>query len=174
MNLSKSLQAKLNKHLPTKEQQAFIELAVNAELNKYVAKKTDVIEVFVDGGSRGNPGIAGGGFAAFKGGEKLLEGSEFYGEKTNNQSEYLALRTALRELFGKFPESNIHCFMDSKLVVEQMSGNFKVKSANVRPLYEEVSRIAGQFKSFTIEHVMREQNAIADALANRAMDMRGS
>ena len=61
------------------------------------------VEIYVDGGSRGNPGSAGGGFAVYKGGEKVLEGSEYYGEKTNNQAEYLALRTALREDLQQIP-----------------------------------------------------------------------
>ena len=171
--ISKPLQTKLDKHIPKKEQQSFIELAVKCELNKHIAKTTNVIDLFVDGGSRGNPGIAGGGFVVFRGVENVLEGSEYYGTKTNNQAEYLALRTALRESFERFPDSNIHCYMDSQLVVEQMNGNYKVKSANVRPLYDEVSRISEQFKSFTIEHIDREQNGRADSLANRAMDRRG-
>jgi ribonuclease HI len=53
-----------------------------------------------------------------------------------------------------------------------MNGNYKVKSENVRPLFEEVERIAGQFASFKIQHIEREQNSLADKLANRAMDRR--
>lgn len=169
--ISKQLQQKLDQHITKRGQQAFVELAVKGELNKHIAKTTNVVDLFVDGGARGNPGPAGGGFAAFKGAEKVLEGSEFYGEKTNNQAEYLALRTALRELYEKSPDANIKCYMDSQLVVEQMSGNYKVKSDKIRPIFEEVRRIADQFKSFSIEHIEREQNSLADALANRAMDM---
>ena len=172
MEISKSLQTELDKHIPKREQQAFVDMAVKKELHKHVSQKSDIVEIFVDGGSRGNPGISGGGFVVFKGGVKAFDGSEFYGTKTNNQAEYLALRTALREVYEKFPEANIHCFMDSQLVVEQMNGNYKVKSENVRPLYEEVSRITGQFKSFKIEHIDREQNSLADRLANQAMDLR--
>ena len=168
--ISKNLQKQLDKHIPKREQQAFVDLAVKDHLNKHIAMKAPSIDVYVDGGSRGNPGLAGGGFAVFRGGENVLEGSEFYGEKTNNQAEYLALRTALREVYSRFPDLKIHCFMDSQLVVEQMSGNYKVKSKNVRPLYDEVERIAGQFKSFSIEHIERSQNKLADKLANEAMD----
>jgi len=170
MDISKSLQTELDKHIPKREQQAFIDLAVRKELRKHVSEKTDVVELFVDGGSRGNPGISGGGFAVYKGGEKVLDGSEFYGEKTNNQAEYLALRTALREVYNRFPNSSIRCYMDSQLVVEQMNGNYKVKSENVKTLFQEVIRITQQFKSFVIEHIEREQNKLADKLANRAMD----
>lgn len=128
------------------------------------------IEVYIDGGSRGNPGSAGGGFVIFENGRKAAEGSEFFGERTNNQAEYLALRLALREVYDRFKDSPIDCYMDSQLVVEQMNGNYKVKSENVKPLFQEVRRIADQFKSFTISHVPREKNTLADALANRAMD----
>jgi ribonuclease HI len=156
--------------VPKREQQAFLDLAIEAALRKERSEKTETIEVYVDGGSRGNPGPAGGGFAAYRGGELVLKGSEFYGEKTNNQAEYLALRTALRNVYEKFPTLAVQCFMDSQLVVEQMSGNYKVKSKNVQPLFEEVERISGQFKKFTIEHVERDQNALADKLANQAMN----
>ena len=170
MKLSSDLQKKLDQHIPKKEQQAFVELAVKGALNKHIAMNAETIEVYVDGGARGNPGPAGGGFAVFRGGEKVLEGSEFYGEKTNNQAEYLALRTALREVYSRFPDVKIQCFMDSQLVVEQMSGNYRVKSKNVRPLFDEVQRIAGQFKTFNIEYIERDQNKLADKLANDAMD----
>ena len=168
--ISKNLQEQLDTNIPKREQQAFVELAVKDHLNKHIAMKAPGIDVYVDGGSRGNPGLSGGGFAVFRGGKNVLEGSEFYGEKTNNQAEYLALRTALREVYGHFPDLKIHCLMDSQLVVEQMNGNYKVKSPNVRPLYDEVQRIAGQFKDFSIEHIEREQNKRADELANKAMD----
>ena len=62
--------------------------------------------------------------------------------------------------------------MDSQLVVEQMNGNYKVKSKDLRPIYEEVQKITQQFKGFKIEHVRREQNKLADELANQAMDRR--
>ena len=101
-----------------------------------------------------------------------MKGSEFFGQKTNNQAEYLALRLALREIYAKLGDGNVdlNVFMDSQLVVEQMNGNYKVKSTNVKPLFQEVRRIADQFKSFTISHVPREENTVADALANQAMD----
>lgn len=133
---------------------------------------TDSINVFIDGGSRGNPGFSGGGYVVLQNGKILDKGSEYFGEKTNNQAEYLALRMALRNIYEKFKDADIHCFMDSMLVVEQMNGNFKVKSPNIKQLFEEVRRIADQFKHFSISHVPREQNTMADKLANEAMDRR--
>ncbi len=128
------------------------------------------IEVYVDGGSRGNPGPAGGGFVIFKGGKLVAKGKEFFGHLTNNQAEYLALRAALRKAYLQFADSAVCCFMDSQLVVEQMNGNYKVKKPHLKPLFEEVRRIADQFKSFSIAHIPREENYLADQLANLAMD----
>lgn len=130
-----------------------------------------ITEIYVDGGSRGNPGKAGGGFAIYENGRLVSKGSEYFGERTNNQAEYLALRLALRETYARMGATvDVECYMDSQLVVEQMNGNYKVKSENVRPLHEEVRRIADQFKSFRISHIPREKNGVADAMANEAMD----
>ena len=124
------------------------------------------LAVYIDGGSRGNPGPAGGGFAVYKNGKIVEKGSEFYVVKTNNQAEYMALGLALRTIQEKFGEAvEVNCFMDSKLAVEQMNGNWKVKSENVKPLFRDARKIADQFKSFTISHIPREENAVADSLA---------
>jgi len=130
------------------------------------------LAVYIDGGSRGNPGSSGGGFAVFQNGKVIEKGSEYFGEKTNNQAEYMALGLALRKVHEKYGDGDleVNCFMDSQLAVEQMNGNYKVKNENLRPLFQEARRIADKFKSFTISHVPREENALADNLANQAMD----
>jgi len=170
MKLSEKQIKAIEKLIPAKERQRFVENAINKALEEHKALTADTIEVYTDGGSRGNPGPAGGGFAIYRGGKLVSKGSEYFGELTNNQSEYLALRLALREAYDKFSDCKVKCFMDSQLAVEQMNGNYKVKSVNVRPLYDEVRRIADQFKGFTISHIPREQNKIADQLSNDAMD----
>jgi ribonuclease HI len=157
-----------------KEQQAFVDQTLDNAIETLKSMRSDSIELYVDGGSRGNPGIAGGGFAIYKGGKLIEKGSEFFGTKTNNQAEYLALRLALREAYDRYGDHKIKCFMDSQLAVEQMNGNYKVKSPNVKPLFEEVEQIAQQFKDFHIFHVPRSQNKVADKLANEAMDRRAS
>ncbi len=131
------------------------------------------IEVYIDGGSRGNPGPSGGGFAIYEDGRVIEKGSEFFGDKTNNQAEYMALGIALQKVYDKYGDkgTEVKCFMDSKLAVEQMSGNWKVKSLNVKPLFQKAIRIADKFESFSISHIPREENAVADYLANRAMDL---
>jgi len=175
MKLTLKHQKAIKALLPKEEWQAFVDDAIASALKKHPKKKAGAgalgsIEIYADGGSRGNPGIAGGGFVVFKNGELVSKGSEFYGQKTNNQAEYLALRDALREAYRLFKNCRIKCFLDSKLIVEQMKGNYKVKSENMKPLFEEVRRIADQFEHFEIEHVPRAQNKLADQLANEAMD----
>lgn len=170
MNISAKLQKEIDKHVPKKEQKAFIERAVSDQLKKHIAMNAEVVELYSDGGSRGNPGPSGGGYVIYRGGEEVGRGSHFYGPMTNNQAEYLALRDGLRDAFDHFPDLGVHCFMDSELVVKQMQGHYKVKNQQLRSIYEEVNRIVEQFKSFKIAHVRREQNTVADMLANEAMD----
>ncbi|MBI5411686.1 ribonuclease HI family protein [Candidatus Peregrinibacteria bacterium] len=128
-----------------------------------------MIDLFVDGGARGNPGLGGGGFVVFRDGKIVLKGERFFGKVTNNQAEYQALIHALKQVKEKIGTPEIRCFMDSQLVVEQLNGRYKVKSPNVKPLFLEVQQLIGQFGSFTVSHVPREENALADALANEAM-----
>lgn len=129
------------------------------------------LTVYVDGGARNNPGPAGGGFVIFKDSKIAIKGSEYFGEKTNNQAEYMALRSALKKIYDSFgAQVEVNCFMDSKLAVEQINGNYKVKSDNIKPLFQGVKKIADQFKAFSINHIPREENKIADQLANQAMD----
>ena len=166
----------IKEYVPEAKQQAFLDAALNQALVPYLralkapSDKGISGEIFVDGGSRGNPGPAGGGFVIFNDGIKAAEGSIYFGVQTNNQAEYLALREALRKAYEVLGNASIQVYMDSQLVVEQLCGNYKVKSENVRPLYEEVSRIISQFQHFKIIHVSREQNSEADRLANLAMD----
>ena len=160
--------------IPKKDQQKFLDQAIERALKEHELMNAEEVEVFVDGGSRGNPGPAGGGFAVYSNGRLALKGSEFFGEKTNNQAEYLALRLALRETYDKFGDVKIKCYMDSELVVHQMNGDYKVKSENVQPLFAEIQRLVDQFKEFSIKHVKREQNKIADKLANAAMNRKTS
>jgi ribonuclease HI len=164
----------LEDKIPAKDRQKFLDNAIEQALKEHELMNAKELEVFVDGGSRGNPGHAGGGFAVYSAGKLVHKGSEYFGEITNNQAEYLALRLALREIYAKFGNVKIKCCMDSQLVVEQMNGNYKVKSENIQPLFTEIQRITDQFKSFSIKHIRREQNQLADKLANDAMNRKNS
>jgi probable phosphoglycerate mutase len=128
-----------------------------------------------DGGSRGNPGPAGSGAVVIDAqtGEIVAEIAEFIGIATNNVAEYRAIRAGLEQALRLDESASIRVRMDSKLVVEQLSGNWKIKHPDMRALAIEVqSLIHGRDVSF--EWIPRELNVRADALANKAMDEEAS
>ncbi|MFF8376302.1 bifunctional RNase H/acid phosphatase [Streptomyces sp. NPDC015661] len=127
--------------------------------------------VEADGGSRGNPGPAGYGAVVLDPatGETLAEAAEYIGVATNNVAEYKGLVAGLKAARELFPDAAVHVRMDSKLVVEQMSGRWKIKHPDMKPLAAEAGRIfpPGQVR---YEWIPRERNKHADRLANEAMD----
>jgi ribonuclease HI len=136
--------------------------------------------LYADGGARGNPGPAGAGAVAFDAiGKRVAEVSDFLGTATNNIAEYEAVLRGLKALLAAFSPDYFHTAtveirMDSKLVIEQLKGNYKVKHPNLVPRYLEVKNlIARSFHNVMYTHVPREQNKDADALANKAMDNAG-
>lgn len=126
--------------------------------------------LYADGASRGNPGPAGAGAVLCdEAGGVLEEFSEYLGETTNNVAEYRALLLGLR----KAAERGVRRILfrcDSELLARQLQGRYKVKSPNLSGLYAEVRRRIAGLEAFRVEHVYREGNARADALANRAID----
>ncbi|MCT4352949.1 bifunctional RNase H/acid phosphatase [Streptomyces sp. Je 1-79] len=134
---------------------------------------TAVREVVVeaDGGSRGNPGPAGYGAVVLDPvtGETLAERAEYIGVATNNVAEYKGLVAGLKAARELFPDATVHVRMDSKLVVEQMSGRWKIKHPDMKPLAAEAARIFPA-RQVRYEWIPREKNKHADRLANEAMD----
>ncbi len=127
-----------------------------------------------DGGSRGNPGIAGSGACVIDAdtGEVILEISKFIGVATNNVAEYLALVAGLEGAYSLNSEARILVRMDSKLVIEQMAGRWKIKHPDMQQLGARVQKmVAG--KPIRWQWIPREENSRADALANKAMDEQG-
>ncbi|MFI6929360.1 bifunctional RNase H/acid phosphatase [Streptomyces sp. NPDC050287] len=127
--------------------------------------------VEADGGSRGNPGPAGYGSVVLDAatGRTLTEAAEYIGTATNNVAEYRGLLAGLRAAHALDPTARIHVRMDSKLVIEQMSGRWKIKHPDMKPLAMEASRVFPP-SQVTYEWIPREQNKHADRLANEAMD----
>jgi len=124
----------------------------------------------IDGASRGNPGPAS--YAVVirdPGGKVVLELAKRLGRETNNVAEYHALLAALDYAVNQRIAA-LRIRSDSELLVRQMQGRYKVKSADLKPLHERASKLARQLSYFTIEHVRREENRDADALANVALD----
>ena len=127
--------------------------------------------VEADGGSRGNPGPAGYGSVVIDAttGETLAEAAEYIGVATNNVAEYRGLLAGLRTAHALDPAASIHVRMDSKLVVEQMSGRWKIKHPDMKPLAAAAGTVFPA-DQVTYEWIPRAENKHADRLANEAMD----
>src|ERR1700719_5434637 len=124
----------------------------------------------IDGGSRGNPGPASyGAVIRDPRGEIIAKLKKYIGRMTNNVAEYYGLIAAL-----DYAQSHgiraLRVESDSELLVRQIRGHYKVKSPDLRPLFERAKKMSQTFDSFRIDHVYREQNTEADALANEALD----
>ncbi|MFA9277147.1 MAG: reverse transcriptase-like protein [Rhodoluna sp.] len=128
-----------------------------------------------DGGSRGNPGIAAGGAVVIDGeSQQVLSSVGVYvGIATNNVAEYNGLLAGLIKAYEIDPGALVHVRMDSKLVVEQMSGRWKIKHPDMAVLAAKAKDVIGN-RVVTYEWVPRLQNALADAAANKSMDLRES
>jgi ribonuclease HI len=132
--------------------------------------RIDKVMMEADGGSRGNPGPAGFGAVVLDDtGEVLLERKGFLGITTNNVAEYSGLIAGLTAA-AELGADSVDVRMDSKLVVEQMNGNWKVKHPNLRPLAAEAAALVRRFDKVTFAWIPRAENIRADALANQAMD----
>lgn len=124
----------------------------------------------IDGGSRGNPGPAAYGVVVRDArGEIVAQLKKYIGQNTNNVAEYYGLIAAL-DYAQTHGIRALRIASDSELLVKQMRGQYKVKSADLRPLFERARKMAQSLDSFRIDHVYREQNREADALANQALD----
>jgi ribonuclease H / adenosylcobalamin/alpha-ribazole phosphatase len=128
--------------------------------------------VEADGGSRGNPGLAGYGAVVRDAatGEVLAELSDGLGRATNNVAEYSGLIAGLRAAARIAPGADVEVRMDSKLVVEQMSGRWQIKHPAMRPLAADARQAAGALGRVSYTWVPRARNGHADRLANEAMD----
>lgn len=131
------------------------------------------IVVYTDGASRGNPGKSSYGFSIQDNqGKVIFEEGKFIGIATNNFAEYSGVLNALKHIEKELKKiSGVTFYMDSKLVAEQLSGRFKIKSPNLRPLIVEIKKLEEQIGSITYNHIPRNLNSTADALANKALDI---
>ncbi|WP_255191871.1 ribonuclease HI [Natronobeatus ordinarius] len=125
--------------------------------------------VYFDGGARGNPGPAGIGWVIVTGNGIVAEGSDRIGRATNNQAEYEALITAL-EAARDYGYDEVHVRGDSELIVKQVRGEYDTNNPELREKRVTALELLSSFETWTLEHVPREVNERADALANEAMD----
>jgi ribonuclease HI len=131
------------------------------------------VTVHVDGGARGNPGPAAAAAVITDGdGTVLDEAMEVLGTQTNNAAEYRGLLLGARRA-RDLGATEVDFVNDSELIARQLTGEYKVKNAALRPLYEEALAELAEFERWSVRSVPREQNADADALVNQALDAVG-
>lgn len=129
-----------------------------------------VLRLYTDGASRGNPGPAGVGVVIEdEHGMRLRGLHRWLGVTTNNEAEYRALIEGLKAV-AEWKPDRLEVYLDSKLVVEQMNGAWKIKAQELQPLHARAMELLRQFPEVAIAHVERNKNRGADALANMAID----
>ncbi len=135
-----------------------------------VLPHAEKVIIYADGGSRGNPGPSASGYAIYDEHQTLLiDHGVYLGITTNNQAEYMALKLALEEALA-LGAREVHVYMDSLLVVNQMRGVFKVKNRELWPIHEAAKRLALTFTHADFTQVPRESNKVADAAVNAVLD----
>lgn len=149
----------------------------NNALKYLMTNKYELLEIYTDGGSRGNPGPAGIGAYATSEGHEVFTLSEKIGETTNNVAEYTAVIRSLEALLEKsIYAEKLKYILDSELIVKQILGKYKVKQPHLQTLRQKIATLVnqlesnGQIKLMTFINVPREQNKKADKLVNEALD----
>ena len=133
------------------------------------SKKPARVVIYADGASLGNPGLAAiGATIKDEQGRLIASISQGIGRTTNNQAEYRAVIAAL-EKATRLGAKEVAINLDSQLVVRQIKGEYRVKKAALKPLYQRVKQLQSRLESFTITHIPRQQNQEADRLANSAL-----
>jgi len=129
-----------------------------------------MIQLYTDGGARGNPGPAAYGFLVYEGRTKLYASGKKLGTTTNNVAEYTAVIEGLKKA-QEFGDS-IEVFSDSELIVRQLNGDYKVKQPHLKELFHKVKLLENGFKKISYTHRPREHpmQVLADELVNRALD----
>ena len=131
----------------------------------------DEIVVYIDGGSRGNPGPAAAAFILTdSGGVQLQAKALFLGQTTNNVAEYTAIVKALQAA-EQIGAKQLTIFSDSELLVKQINGQYKVKSEQIRPFFQQAVKLLNEFESWKVQFVPREKNKEADKLVNQALNL---
>ncbi len=128
------------------------------------------VQLYTDGGSRGNPGPAASG-AVIKSadGVTIATASKYLGHDTNNQAEYTAIVIGLEKALALGAET-VDLFMDSELAVKQLSGQYRVKNPEIAKRFLEVKNLLIKFSHYKIKHIRRELNTEADAIVNEVLD----
>src|SRR3989338_6566315 len=127
------------------------------------------MEIYIDGAAKGNPGPAGVGVVILQDGSPVKNLHKFIGNTTNNVAEYTALIYALHEAII-LKANKFKVYSDSELLCRQMTGAYKVRHINLKPLFEQVKHLANSLGSFEIKHIPRTENQQADKLTKKASE----
>jgi ribonuclease HI len=128
------------------------------------------LKIYTDGGARGNPGPAGCGVVVYNAQDKKIEEDfSFIDRATNNQAEYEALILGLKKA-KELKATEVDCYSDSKLIVEQLNHNYKIKNPALGFLFIKVWNLSQSFKKVQFFYIPREQNKEADKLVNQVID----
>lgn len=136
-----------------------------------MATHYELIKVFCDGGSRGNPGPAASGVIFTTKSNRVINTfNRYIGHTTNNQAEYDAMILALEKL-ADYSFDRVEFYLDSELVVKQIKGEYRVKNAQIIPLHQKIKVALAKY-DYTLTHVRREDNRLADKAVNDCLDSR--
>jgi len=144
---------------------------LDVSILKAISNKLDrigKIELYVDGAADLHSKTSGIGGVIYRNGEELYSFSEYLDDSTNNEAEYKALIKGLKELI-KLNLLDAKVFADSELIVKQINGEYKVKNERMQVLHKEAMNLFGKFNSWTLSHVRREKNMVADKLSKEGM-----
>lgn len=135
-------------------------------------KSVDTLRIFTDGGSRGNPGPSAVGVVLLdEKGKKVEEISKYIGDATNNVAEYLAVIYGLQEaVYRKAKKVTLN--LDSQLIARQLKGEYRVKDQNIRKFFDLALNLFRGFDKVEVREIPREENKDADALVNKAINLR--
>ncbi len=131
--------------------------------------KQNTLEIYTDGGARGNPGPAGIGVVIWEGNSLVGTYCKYIGEATNNQAEYQAVVLALEQA-KRIGAKELDIYMDSELAVNQLSRKYKIKNEKIGSLFVKIWNKMIDFERVDFHHIPREQNKEADKLVNKAID----
>ncbi len=132
-------------------------------------KAKDILTIYTDGASRGNPGPAAAGAVFYCGQAKGGEYGSYLGLATNNEAEYQAIILALQKA-KPLKAKQINFFLDSELAVKQLNHKYKIKDEKIIPLFIKTWNLIIDFEKVTFTHIPREKNKEADALVNKILN----
>ena len=169
INLSETESSELKKLLKSDKIKSIED--IDLEIIEKISKKIDsdgIVKLYVDGAADLHSRTAGIGGVIYRNGEELFSFSEHLKNATNNEAEYLALIRGLEELIG-FKLLNAEIFADSELIVKQLNGEYKVKNERMQNLHKKAMKLFQKFNYWSLKHVPREKNTVADKLSKLGM-----